>query len=266
MQRILGRKMLRELGRSWLRYLALALVITLSMYLIVSLLGAADTVLIGTAEHQEQNRLEDGQFTVFVPLTARETELLETCGLKLEKMFYLDYTLPDGSILRVFRLRREMDLAEVETGRLPAAENQIALEKRYSEEHALAPGEGVAQPDQPVVIIRLAVHDVGLDRLFLLGLRLIAELVPHAEIGVRHTDPCRLIPALLHTVLITFTDMCRNIHNPDPSADIMQQSENICFFRIHRRNFFGNHSGRNPHIDRMPHPGARIQFLRKLLS
>ena len=143
MQRILGRKMLRELGRSWLRYLALALVITLSMYLIVSLLGAADTVLIGTAKHQEQNRLEDGQFTVFVPLTARETELLETCGLKLEKMFYLDYTLPDGSILRVFRLRREMDLAEVETGRLPAAENQIALEKRYSEEHALAPGDAV---------------------------------------------------------------------------------------------------------------------------
>ena len=148
MQRILGRKMLRELGRSWLRYLALALVITLSMYLIVSLLGAADTVLIGTAKHQEQNRLEDGQFTVFVPLTARETELLETCGLKLEKMFYLDYTLPDGSILRVFRLRREMDLAEVETGRLPAGENQIALaleelEKRYSEEHALAPGDAV---------------------------------------------------------------------------------------------------------------------------
>lgn len=143
MQRILNKKMGRELRKNWLRYLALAAIIVLSMYLIVSLLGAADTILIGTAAHAAANHVEDGQFTVFVPLTKAEEGLLTECGLKLEKMFYLDYTLADESVLRVFRVRKEIDLAEVETGAMPVGGAEIALEKRYCEEHDLHPGDSI---------------------------------------------------------------------------------------------------------------------------
>ncbi len=141
MQRILYRKMLRELGKSWLRYLALGLVIAFSMYLIVSLIGAADTVIEGTGAHAEKNRVEDGQFTVFVPLQDREEKELEALGAVVEPAFYLDYEREDGSVLRVFRLRKEIDLAEPETGRLPEKEDEIALEKRYAEENGIAAGD-----------------------------------------------------------------------------------------------------------------------------
>lgn len=143
MQRILRRKMLRELRENWLRYLALGLMITFAMYLIVSLIGAADTIIVGSAEHAERNHLEDGQFTVFVPLADGELRGLTKDGVTVEPMFYLDYVRDDGSVLRVFHLRREIDLTEPEEGSLPENENEIALEKRYCEANGLRVGDTI---------------------------------------------------------------------------------------------------------------------------
>ncbi len=143
MGRVLGRRTLRELRAHFLRYLALGLMILLSMYLIVSLIGAADTVILGGAEHAEANRIEDGQFTVFVPLTGAEEDLLRQRGIDVEPMFYRDYALDDGSVLRVFRIREGIDLAEVETGAYPADGGEILLEKRYCETKSLSPGDSI---------------------------------------------------------------------------------------------------------------------------
>ena len=143
MQRLLQKKVLRELRASWLRYLALGLVIAFAMYLVVSLIGAADTIILGSERHAESNRLEDGQFTVFVPLTDAQLQELEDAGAAIEAMFYYDYPLENGSVLRVFRVRQEIDLIETETGALPASDKEILLEKRYCEENAITPGDAI---------------------------------------------------------------------------------------------------------------------------
>ena len=143
MRRILMRKVWRELRQSFLRYLALSLMIFLSIYLVVSLIGAADTVIIGGAAHAEANRVEDGQFSCFVPLTDRELEELESHGLEIEAMFFRDYTLADGSVLRVFRVRRSIDLAELACGAYPGNDRTLLLEKRYSEVKGLTAGSAL---------------------------------------------------------------------------------------------------------------------------
>jgi len=142
MQRLLYRKMWRELRAAWPRYLALGMAITLAMYLIVSLIGAADTVILGTARHAAANGIEDGQFTTFVPLTDGEVKALTDSGIALEKAFFLDYELEGGQVLRVFRLREAIDRAELESGSLPG-DDGVALEKRYCEENGLAPGDAI---------------------------------------------------------------------------------------------------------------------------
>ena len=142
MQRLLYRKMWRELRAAWPRYLALGLVICFAMYLIVSLIGAADTVILGTARHGEANGIEDGQFTTFVSLTDEQERALTGAGVELERAFFLDYELENGSVLRVFRLREDIDRAELEAGALPG-DGEVALEKRYCEENGIAPGDRV---------------------------------------------------------------------------------------------------------------------------
>ena len=76
MQKILRKRIIRDLKENLFRYLALGVLIILGMYLIVSLVGAAETIIEQTASIAEKNHLEDGEFGVFVPLTASELDKL----------------------------------------------------------------------------------------------------------------------------------------------------------------------------------------------
>ena len=68
MQTILRKRVLRDLKENLFRYLALGILILVSMYLIVSMLGAAETIIQGSEHFEKQQNVEEGQFTVFVPL------------------------------------------------------------------------------------------------------------------------------------------------------------------------------------------------------
>lgn len=55
----------------------------------------ADTIILGTKKLAESNYLEDGEFSLFVPLSDKETEELTDKGITLEEQFYLDYAMAD---------------------------------------------------------------------------------------------------------------------------------------------------------------------------
>lgn len=148
MQKILRKRILRDLRENVFRYLALDFLIILGMYMIISLVGAADTIMIGTADAAKESRVEDGQFSLFVPLTDKEKSALEDDGITLESHFYLDYSMKydsmelnskeNDSVLRVFSERNEIDLPQADFGRMPQKSGEIFLEKRYSEEHGIS--------------------------------------------------------------------------------------------------------------------------------
>ncbi|MCM1083925.1 MAG: FtsX-like permease family protein [Clostridium sp.] len=138
MQKILRKRLLRDLKENLFRYLALGFLIILGMYLIISLVGAADTVILGTADKAEENKLEDGQFSLFVPLSENEKVSLTDKGITLEEHFYLDYSLEDASVLRVFSERTQIDVPEADLGALPQKTGEILLEKKYCDEHGIS--------------------------------------------------------------------------------------------------------------------------------
>lgn len=141
MQKVLRKRILRDLKENIVRYFALGAMIVLCMYIIISLIGTADSIIIGSNQNAQRNHLEDGQFTVFVPLTESEKTDLEEYGVILEEQFYLDYQLEDDSTLRVFQNREKINTVEVENGRLAESDGEIVLEKRYAEEHKLQTGD-----------------------------------------------------------------------------------------------------------------------------
>ena len=143
MQRILMRRAARDLRANAVRYLALAFMLILSMYIIISLVGAADTIIIGGARHNAEHNIEDGQFTVFVPLSGDTVAEIERKGVEMEAAFYLDYTAEDGSVLRLFKPRERIDLVELYRGSLPESDGQVVLERRYCEVKGIAPGDSI---------------------------------------------------------------------------------------------------------------------------
>ena len=125
------------------RYLALGLLIILCMYVVVGLIGAADTVITGGAAAAEENHVEDGEFTVFVPLTDAQRETFAREGVTLEAQFYLDFSQEGAGTLRVFKNRKEINLVTVEQGAPAKADDEVVLEKRYCAEHGLSVGDEI---------------------------------------------------------------------------------------------------------------------------
>ena len=133
----------RQLQANLLRYLALFSLIVLCMYVVVGLVGAADTILKTVEDTAAASNREDGQFTVFTPLTEAQREALAQTGATVEAMFYLDFAQEDGSVLRVFQTRGEINLVQADEGTLPQSGGEVLVEKLYAGAHGLSAGSAV---------------------------------------------------------------------------------------------------------------------------
>lgn len=141
MQKVLRKRVLRDLKNNLFRYIALAFLIIMGMYVIVSLIGAGYTIIDNGETHDEANKIEDGQFSVFVPLSDDEISQLEDAGAEVEGMFYEDYEVMDGKTLRVFANRENIDLVECDEGNLAETDDEIVVEKRFSQVNDISVGD-----------------------------------------------------------------------------------------------------------------------------
>ena len=143
MQKVLRKRGLRDLKENVFRYIALAVLIIIGMYVIVSLIGAGATIIDNGEAHDKANKIEDGQFSVFVPLSDEEISRLEDVGTEVEQMFYEDYDVMDGKTLRVFANRKNIDLVECDEGRLAENDDEIVVEKRFSQVNEVSIGDTI---------------------------------------------------------------------------------------------------------------------------
>ena len=141
MQKVLRKRVLRDLKENLFRYIALAFLIIMGMYVIVSLIGAGYTIIDNGETHDEVNKIEDGQFSVFIPLSDEEISRLENVGAEVEQMFYEDYDVMDGKTIRVFANRENIDLVECDDGSLAEADDEIVVEKRFSQVNDISVGD-----------------------------------------------------------------------------------------------------------------------------
>lgn len=143
MQKILRKRIVRDFKANLPRYLALALLIVLSMYLVVSMIGAAETIIRGSEEADEAQQVEDGEFSLFVPMKESEFAELTEKGITLEKMFFMDYSYEDSKTLRVFANREQINTVALKEGTLPVAEDEIVIERRFAEVNEIIPGDKI---------------------------------------------------------------------------------------------------------------------------
>ena len=141
MNRILRKRFPRQIRADFFRLGSLFLMIALCMYIIVALVDAAEIVITGTENNQIKTHLEDGQFTVFNPLSEKELEEIRNTGVTVEPHISYDLTLDDGSVIRVFENRQLIDTVVLDCGTYAQSADEIVLEKRYCEEHDISVGD-----------------------------------------------------------------------------------------------------------------------------
>lgn len=143
MQFILFKRVIRDLKEHCFRYLALFFLIILGMYMVISMAGGADMVESTVYNSSIKNNVEDGEFSLFFPLTDSEKSDLENKGVVLEEKFYMDYTLPDDSKIRVFSNREKINLIQLDEGRLANNKDEIVIEKKFAESHNIQLGSNI---------------------------------------------------------------------------------------------------------------------------
>lgn len=141
MQKVLRKRIWRDFKSNLPRYLALSLLIILTMYLVVSLVGAAETIIRGSKNADSRQCVEDGDFSLFVPMKNEEMEDLEADGVAIEPQFYMDYEIDEDHTLRIFANRDEINKIDLVKGTLAEKENELVVERQFAEKNDISAGD-----------------------------------------------------------------------------------------------------------------------------
>lgn len=131
--KIMNRRIIREFTANWVRYTALSLLIIFGFAFVVGG-SASNACIVRTIEDNfKTSFLEDGTFSSFTPLSEENIAEIEDNGISIEEMFYTDVTCDDGNVLRLFRVRKNINLITADTGGLPEDDSSVLLEQHYAE-------------------------------------------------------------------------------------------------------------------------------------
>lgn len=141
MQKVLRKRIWRDFKSNLPRYLALSLLIILAMYLVVSLVGAAETIIRGSENADSRQCVEDGDFSLFVPMKDEEMEDLEEDGVTIEPQFYMDYEIDEDHTIRIFANRDEVNRIDLVKGTLAEKGNELVVERQFAEKNDISAGD-----------------------------------------------------------------------------------------------------------------------------
>ena len=146
---VLNKRILRNIKKNFFRWFALFLLVVLGIYMVLSLIAAAETVTYGVNTYADEQNLEDGEFTVFVPLTNDNLEYISDKGYSLEENFYIDFAMNDdrNSTLRIFKNRENINVQIANDGSIASKDNEILLEHHYAELHGYNIGDTISIAD-----------------------------------------------------------------------------------------------------------------------
>lgn len=133
MKKVLRKRLPRDFKSNLGRYIALILLIVLGIYLVVGIVGSAEVILHGTEKYRSISKTEDGQFSVFLPLSDDELKKLTDDGTLIEDMFYIDISLNESQTLRLFKNRKNIDLIQLKEGRMASSDDEAVMERRFAE-------------------------------------------------------------------------------------------------------------------------------------
>lgn len=142
MEKILNKRIFRDLRQNFVRYLALFFLVVLGMYIVTSMVASSENVIQGTIEKNQIRCVEDGEFSVFVPLTDKQLDEIRSKGVEIEEIFNFDFS-ENNNVIRVTKVRENIDKITIKEGSLPKADHEAVIEQRYAEENEIHIGDEI---------------------------------------------------------------------------------------------------------------------------
>ncbi len=155
MRNPLIRRYPRELRAECGKYLAIFLFMVVSIGFISGFLVADGSMIAAYNNSFEDYTIEDGHFRTGTPLNAAKREAIEALGLDVYDLFYVNLPADNGSTVRVYPWREDVDRICVMQGKAPAAADEIAVDRMWADNNGLAVGDTLTVDGAPLTISAL---------------------------------------------------------------------------------------------------------------
>ena len=141
MKNPLRKRLLREVREDAGKYIVIFLLLVLSIGFVSGFLVAGDSMMKSYDESFEKYNIENGNFRTEDPLTDVKRQKIEKKGVNVYDNFYIEQEMDNGTKLRIYANRDEVDKACVMEGRLPEQDSEIVIDRMYAVNNDLAVGD-----------------------------------------------------------------------------------------------------------------------------
>ena len=137
----LRKRLPRELKSEIGKYLIVFILMVTTIGFVSGFLVADGSMLIAYNESFEKYNIEDGNLRTAEQIYKTQREEIEKLGIKLYENFYLEEPLDNGSTMRIFKNREEVNKVCLMKGELPAKTGEIAIDRMYADNNSLSVGD-----------------------------------------------------------------------------------------------------------------------------
>ena len=141
MESPLRKRLPRELKSEIGKYLVVFILMVATIGFVSGFLVADGSMLTAYNESFEKYKIEDGNFRTAEQIYKTQREEIEDLGMKLYDNFYLEEPLDNGSTMRIFKNREEINKVCLMEGSLPEKTGEIAIDRMYADNNGLSVGD-----------------------------------------------------------------------------------------------------------------------------
>ncbi len=141
MKNPLRKRLPRELKDEIGKYLVIFLLLTVTIGFVSGFLVADGSMITAYHESFTKYNIEDGHFHVSKQLNKAQTKSIQGFGVTLYEDFYVEEPLTNGSTMRIFANRTQVNRACVMEGELPDALGEIAIDRMYADNNGVSVGD-----------------------------------------------------------------------------------------------------------------------------
>ena len=137
----LNKRLLRELRSEAGKYAVIAILLIATIGFVSGFLVADYSMIAAYKEGFEKYHIEDGHFRVENALNRAQVKALTDAGVTLYDLHYREAALENGSTLRIYPDRTQVNTICLMQGALPAAIGEIAIDRMYADNNNLTIGD-----------------------------------------------------------------------------------------------------------------------------
>lgn len=139
----LNKRLFRELRGEFGKYLVIFILMTLTIGMVSGFLVADGSMIQAYEESFEKYSIENGHFRTEKKMNNAQIQDIEDLGIKLYENYYVEEALTNGSTMRIFKNRDEVNKVCLMKGTMPEKPGEIGIDRMYADNNDLSVGDEI---------------------------------------------------------------------------------------------------------------------------